>query len=313
MTKVNPLPSPHEYPVGMPEDVLGEPGVTDALGGPGSNEPAELSSGGRPWSMVMRVALPLIAIGFFLFLWNEVPLWLGFHTYEVPTFSQDIEALKSQWGLIGPNLKITILDALAGFIVGNLLAVVGAIFFTQSKYIEWTFFPLAILVQTIPIIVIAPIFVVIFTVESWDQTGVIPYIGNVSKPILAVTILITFFPTLVNMTVGLRAIDPNLYDFMRLINASRWTILWRLRLPSSMPFLFSSFKITSTLCFVGAVVGEWMLAAQTGIGGLLNVFNFEQDKTGLWASVIAVSLSSMIFFGLVVVAERVLIPWRQER
>jgi NitT/TauT family transport system permease protein len=269
---------------------------------------------GVSWSATLKFLLPAAALALFLFLWNEVPIWLGLHEYELPTFSQDMQALIDHWSdPIGPNLKITVVDALLGFFVGNLLAIIGAILFSQSKYIEWTFYPLAILMQTIPIIVIAPIMVVIFSVFGLSPFNPLPLIGVGSKPILAVTVLITFFPTLVNMAVGLRAIDPNLYDFMRLINASRWTILWRLRLPSSMPYLFSSFKITSTLCFVGAVVGEWMLANQTGIGGLLNVFNFEEDKPDLWAAVIAVSLSSMLFFGIVVLAERLLLPWREER
>lgn len=275
-----------------------------------------------PWQAILRLLLPTIALAIMLFLWNQVPIWLGLHQFELPTFLEDIKALGSQWGTIGPNLKITIADALLGFAVGNILAIIGAILFTQSRYIEWTFFPLAILVQTIPIIVIAPIMYILFSVlgprlpggsDVWSPDASLPLIGVGTKPILAVTVLISFFPTLVNMTVGLRAIDPNLYDFMRLMNASRWSILWRLRLPSSMPYLFSSFKITSTLCFVGAVVGEWMLAANTGIGGLLNLFNFEDNKPGLWAAVIVVSLSSLIFFCIVVLAERILVPWREER
>lgn len=266
-----------------------------------------------PWSAAARVFLPLTALAVFLVLWNWLPTALGLQTFELPPFSQDIKALIDQWSAIGPNLRVTIVDALLGFAVGNLLAVVVAIIFSQSKYLEWTFFPLAILVQTIPIIVIAPLMVVILSVFNWGPFDPLPVIGIGSKPILAVTVLITFFPTLVNMTVGLRAVDANLFDFMRLVNANRFTILWRLRLPSSMPYLFSSFKITSTLCFVGAVVGEWMLASGQGLGGLLNLYNYEENKTALWADVIAISLASMVFFGIVILAERVLVPWREER
>ncbi len=260
-----------------------------------------------------RVILPLLALAAFLYLWNYLPVWMGFHSYEVPTFSEDVRALFSNWSVIGPNLEITIVDALAGFIVGNLLAVLGAILFTQSKLIEWAFFPLAILIQTIPIIIVAPLFLIVFTVLNLGPNDPLPLVGMGTKPVLCVTILITFFPTLVNMTVGLRAIDQNLYDFMRLINASRWTILRRLRLPSSLPYLFSSFKITSTLCFVGAIVGEWMLANNSGIGGLINLYTLTIDKQALWAATMAVSISSMTFFAIVVVAERVLVPWRQDQ
>src|SRR5579884_486963 len=276
-------------------------------------KPARLSAG-TGVGLALRIVLPLTVLAIFLLLWNYVPTWQGLPQFELPTFGEDIKALADSWGtVIGPNLEKTIVDALVGFAVGNILAIVGAVLFTQSKYVEWTFYPLAIMVQTIPIVVLAPLFVILLQVYGLNPDAPLPIIGIGSKPILLVTILITFFPTLVNMTVGLRAIDPNLYDLMRLLNANRLTILWRLRLPSSIPYLFSSFKITSTLCFVGAVVGEWMLASQQGLGGYLNVFYYENDIPELWAAVIAIVACSMAFFGIVVLAERILVPWRQER
>jgi NitT/TauT family transport system permease protein len=268
---------------------------------------------GFPWVPALKIFLPLAVLAIFLFLWNEIPVWLGLHEYELPTFSQDMQALAEQWDTIGPNLQATIVDALLGFFVGNAVGILSAIVFSQSRYIEWAFMPLAIVVQTIPIIVIVPIMVVLFSIFGWAPLDPLPVVGVGSKPILAVTVLISFFPTLVNMAVGLRSVDPDLYDLARVVNASRWTILWRLRLPSSMPYLFSSFKISSTACFIGAVVGEWMLSNSQGIGGLLNLYYFNENKTGLWAAVIAVSLSSVVFFGLITFAERILVPWRRER
>lgn len=271
------------------------------------------STAGFQWSAVLKIALPAAVFATFLFLWNQIPIWAGLHEYELPTFSQDMQALVDQWGTIGPNLQATIVDALLGFFVGNVVGIVGAILFSQSKYIEWAFYPLAIVVQTIPVIVVVPIIVVIFSLLGWDPFDPLPIVSVGSKPILAVTVLISFFPTLVNMTSGLRSVDPDLYDLARVVNASRWTILWRLRLPSSMPYLFSSFKISATACFIGAIVGEWMLSNSSGIGGLLNLYYFNENKPGLWASVIAVCLSSMAFFGIITVAERILVPWRRER
>jgi NitT/TauT family transport system permease protein len=263
----------------------------------------------------------LIVVAVLLGIWNWLPVWLGMSQFELPTLSEDLAALGQSWGTIGTGLEVTVADALVGFTLGNILAIVGAVIFSQSKYIEWAFYPVAILVQTIPIIVIAPVMVIVLaSVEQtfpggpavWDPGNSLPIIGVGTKPILAVTMLITFFPTLVNMTVGLRAVDPNLFALMRLINASRWTVLWRLRLPSSMPYLFSSFKITSTLCFVGAVVGEWMLPSGNGIGALFSVYSADVQHSAMWACVIVVSLASLVFFTLVVIAEKLLVPWRQE-
>jgi NitT/TauT family transport system permease protein len=294
------------------KETLEQPQATGDLGAPVAAPLAPKGSANRV-ETVLRIVLPILVIAAFLFLWQILPGIMGFQTYEFPPFWGDVQALVNQWGTIGPSLKVTIVDALVGFALGNLLAVIGAVLFVQSKYIEWSFYPLAIIVQTIPTIVLAPLFVVILATIHFGPYDPLPIVGIGTKPILMVTILITFFPTLVNMTVGLKAVDPNLYDFMRLINASRWTILWRLRLPSSMPYLFSSFKITSTLCFIGAVVGEWMLASASGIGGMINIYNYSLNKVGLWASILALSVSCVVFFGIVVVAERLLVPWREER
>ncbi|MGH2444400.1 MAG: ABC transporter permease, partial [Chloroflexota bacterium] len=193
--------------------------------------------------------------------------------------------------------------------------------------------PLAIVVQTIPILVYAPIFVILFFRFQ-------PLSSNAqSASVVGVAVLITFFPTLVNMSVGFKSIDPNIYEFMRLLNASKTQIFLKLRLPSAMPFLFSSLKITSTLAFVGALVGEYMVGGgfnpvgnllgtagvnsllgfatnpvnAQGVGYQLQVFYSQLDKAGIFADVVAISLMSVAFFGLMVLLERVFVPWRKQQ
>lgn len=299
----------------------------------------------------VNVLLPAFGIGLFLFVWNYGPLWLGLHRYEVPTLSEDIQALQANWSIIGPALKDSVADALCGFFLGNLLAIFGAILFTQSRLIERTWFPLAIVFQTIPIVVIAPLSLTIFASLQWGPYDPLPIIDTGLKPILLVTVLITFFPTLVNMTVGLKDIDPNLHELMRLIGSSplrtrvdriranrsdrpaiaraaaavscgllsamaemseRWSLLWRLRLPSSMPYLFSSLKITATLCFVGAFVGEFVVAANIGVGGYIKEYEIQGLYPQVWAAVLAFVLATLVFIGFVVLAERLLFPWRRQ-
>jgi NitT/TauT family transport system permease protein len=244
-----------------------------------------------------------------------------------------LQGLRDDWPDIGIALLVTFQDALAGFILGNLLAILGATVFAYSLNAERAFYPLAILVQTVPIIVYVPLLVVVF-----DRVPVLNA-NSSSAAVVAVTILISFFPTLVNMNVGFKAIDPRLYEFMRLLNASRTQIFLKVRFPSALPFLFSSLKITSTLAFVGAVVGEWMAGSginpigqvlsnagvnsvfgfptnpfqASGVGYQLNTFLFRLDKPGIFASVFAVSILSMLFFGLVVVLEKVFVPWQKQQ
>lgn len=277
--------------------------------------------------------LPLLVFGVFLVLWQFLPRLMGFHTYEIPNFTDTLAGLKADWSVIGTALLVTLQDAILGFIIGNGLALLGATIFSYSRLMERAFYPLAIVVQTIPILVYAPIFVILFFRFQ-------PLSSNAqSASVVGVAVLITFFPTLVNMSVGFKSIDPNIYEFMRLLNASKTQIFLKLRLPSAMPFLFSSLKITSTLAFVGALVGEYMVwggfnpvgnllgtagvnsllgfatnpVNAQGVGYQLQVFYSQLDKAGIFADVVAISLMSVAFFGLMVLLERVFVPWRKQQ
>ncbi len=285
------------------------------------------------WRAISRFILPAVVVAVFLAVWQWLPTALNIPTYELPNLSATLQGLQNDWPDLGNALLVTLQDALAGFIIGNALAILGATIFAYSSNMERAFYPLAILVQTIPIVVYVPLLIILF-----DQA---PLLSSNSQAlaVVGVTILISFFPTLVNMTVGFKSIDPRVYELMRLLNASRTQIFIKLRFPSAIPFLFSSLKITSTLAFVGAIVGEWMAnsginpvgslldsvglhsifgfptnpSQATGVGGQLNLFYFRLDKPGLFASVLAVSIMSILFFGLMVLLERVLVPWHKGR
>lgn len=272
-------------------------------------------------------------VAVFLAIWQWLPPALNIPTYELPNLSTTLQGLQNNWPDLGNALLVTTQDALAGFIIGNALAILGATVFAYSANMERAFYPLAILVQTIPIVVYVPLLIILF-----DQ---VPLLANNAQAlaVVGVTILISFFPTLVNMTVGFKSIDPRVYELMRLLNASRTQIFIKLRFPSAIPFLFSSLKITSTLAFVGAIVGEWMAnsginpigsvldglgvhtllgfptnpSQATGVGGQLNLFYFRLDKPGLFASVVTVSILSILFFGLMVLLERMLVPWQKSQ
>jgi NitT/TauT family transport system permease protein len=280
-----------------------------------------------------RYGLPLSVIAVFLVLWQVLPPALGLRSVEVPNLSATLTDLNDYWSSIGSALIITIQDAIVGFLIGNGLAILGATAFVWFRSLERAFYPVAILVQTIPIIIYAPLFVLIF-----DKTPVLKDHPEAPSVVL-VAVLITFFPTLVNMTVGLKAVDPSVYELMRLLNASKAQIFLKLRFPSAMPFLFSSLKITSTLAFVGAIVGEFTVnggfnpvgqwldglglhsvlgfatnpAGSQGIGALYWTLYSQLETPAIFASVFAVSILSILFFGLMVLLERLLVPWRKQQ
>ncbi len=308
--------------------------VTPLPDRPGTGQPASRKRAIRLSSdHMLSYLLPALVVALFLAIWQWVPLALNIPTYELPNLSATFQGLQNDWADIGIALLVTAQDALAGFLIGNVLAILGATLFAYSANTERAFYPLAILVQTIPIIVYVPLLKILF--------NQIPLFSSNSEAtaVVAVTVLISFFPTLVNMTIGFQSVDPRVFEFMRLLNASRTQIFLKLRFPSAIPFLFSSLRITSTLAFVGAIVGEYFAGAginpvgqllsdwnvqtilgfptapaqASGVGYQINLFYFRLDLPGLFASVAAVSLLSMLFFGVMVFLERVLIPWRQPR
>lgn len=285
----------------------------------------------RTLATINTIGLPLLVVALFFAAWQWLPYFFGLHKYELPNLSDTLVGLHDDWPIIGTSLLITLQDAVAGFVLGNLLAVLGATLFVFSRNAERAFYPVAILVQTIPIIVYAPLFVIFFLR--------LPLFNGAPEAasVISVAVLITFFPTLVNMTVGFKSIDPRVHELMKLLNASRFQIYFKLRFPSAVPFLFSSLKITSTLAFVGAIVGEYMVNGgfnpigqvlsgvgvkkllgfytspdnATGIGGQYQIFYSQLDQPGIFASVFAVSLLSILFFGLMVLLERLLVPWHR--
>ncbi len=295
-----------------------------------SGSPSAVTSLG---GVLARYGLPVAVIIAFLAIWQFVPRALGVPSYELPNLSDTLTGLHDDWSDIGIALLVTVQDAVAGFLLGNLLAIIGATLFVSSRHFERAFYPLAILVQSIPILVYAPVFAILFFKMPFFSAD------SNAAAVVGVAVLITFFPTLVNMTVGLKAVDPRIYELMRLLNASKMQVFVKLRFPSAMPFLFSSLKITSTLAFVGALVGEYMVgggfnpighalstagvatvlgfptdpANLNGVGSQMQIFISRVDKPGVFAAVLAVSLLSILFFGFMVALERALVPWRKQQ
>lgn len=246
---------------------------------------------------IMGIVLPSIVILALFGGWQAAVKLGNVPPIIFPSVDTTLNSLVTSEPLLLQNLVVTLNESVRGFVFGNLIAIAVATVFVHSRNAERTFFPVAILIQTIPIVIYVPFLQIFFGT------------GQESKVI--VSILISFFPTLVNMTKGFRAIDPNVNDLMRLLNASGWQVYWKLRWPSSLPFLFASLKITSTLCVIGAIVGEFF-GSQAGIGYLLQQFVFQEDKPDLMAAVLLASIASMIFFLVMVLAERYLLPWTRE-
>jgi NitT/TauT family transport system permease protein len=227
------------------------------------------------------------------------------------TFAKDL-ALPHVWSILGvfgaPSTRVgppvwqvligaslyTLREAFAGFVVGALLGLGLGALFVRFSVLERAFIPYVVASQTIPLITIAPIIVI--------------YLGAQWTSVAFIAAYLTFFPVTVAALRGLRAADPRAFELMRASAASETQIFWKLRLPASVPYLFSAFRVSAAASIVGAIIGELPSGLPDGLGGqiLQTVQYYITGPEKLWATVAAAALLGIVFVGLVVLAETVL-------
>ena len=191
-----------------------------------------------------RRLLPFGAAILLLVLWQLAVVGFGIRPFIAPAPTAVALTLYNQFGLLISNLVPTAIEAIAGFVIGNSAAILLATLFVYQRTTEEAFFPIAVMFHTIPVMAYAPILVLL--------------LGNGLEAKVAIAALICFFPTLVNMTRGLRAVSPQQMELMRILSASPSEIFFKLRLKSSLPYLFSALKIAAATSVIGAIVGEWI-------------------------------------------------------
>ena len=258
-------------------------------------DPSELSTRrGPPSKWPDRIPALLAVVGL-IALWQAIVSIFEVPTYIAPSPAKVLNVFVEQGPLLARNFAPTVAEALAGFMLGNSIAILIAVGFVHSRGAEKAFYPLAVFVNTIPIIAIAPILVLIF--------------GNGFTPKIVIAALICFFPTLVNMVRGLRAVSPQTLDLMRVLSASKPEILFKIRLQSSLPFLFAALKIASTTCVIGAIVGEW-IGSNTGLGALIIEATYNFRSPLLYATVLLAAALAVTLFTITSLVERRLIAWK---
>ncbi|MEZ4597672.1 MAG: ABC transporter permease [Chloroflexota bacterium] len=184
-------------------------------------------------------------------------------------------------------------EALIGFAIGALIGVTLAAIFVHSLFAERAFMPYVIASQTIPIVALAPIIVVGF--------------GRGLTSVVIIATYLTFFPVTISQMRGLRSPDPRSLELMRSYAASRWQVLWKVRMPASLPYLFTALKVAAAAAMVGAIIGEGPGGVKDGLGRAIVNFN-QQYITGpekLWATILVASLTGILFFLCVRIAEAI--------
>jgi NitT/TauT family transport system permease protein len=244
-----------------------------------------------------RRAMPALGIAGLLVLWWAVVVIFQVKPFIAPSPWAVLQTLVAKREVLLSNLIPTATEALGGFLLGNVVAIVVATLFVHNRRLQEIFFPVVVMFNSIPVVAKAPILVLIM--------------GNGVEPKIAIAALVCFFPTLVNSVRGLEAVNPQAMELMRVLSASRREIFFKLRVYSALPYLFSALRIAASMSVIGAVVGEWIGATQ-GIGAMIIQATYNFDSPLLYAAITMSACLSGCFFLAIVGLERWIIRWQPD-
>jgi NitT/TauT family transport system permease protein len=239
--------------------------------------------------------LPLLGIAIALAVWAALVYVFKVPPFVAPSPLLVATTLVAKFPILMANLLPTAIEAVTGFLLGNLTAIVIATVFVHKKTLEETFFPTVVIFNTIPVVAKAPILVLL--------------LGNGLEPKIAIAALVCFFPTLVNMVRGLESVNPQAMELMRVLSATKSEVFFKLRLYNSLPYLFSALKISASTSVVGAIISEW-IGSNYGIGALIIQAMYSFDSAMLYATVVVGACFSVLFFLAITLAERLVISWQ---
>ncbi|GLS28711.1 NitT/TauT family transport system permease protein [Mesorhizobium albiziae] len=232
-----------------------------------------------------RWLLPLIIMALAIFLWDRICVWNGIPQYILPRPGVVLKTLVNDAGLLFGSLLVTLKITFLGLALAVIGGVGLAVLFTQSKWVEMSFFPFAVVLQVTPIVAIFPLINI--------------YVDNQTAKLLLCAWIVAFFPILSNTTLGLNSVDRNLLDLFRLNGATRWQELWHLRLPAAMPYFLGGLKIAGGLSLIGAVVAEFVAGASgqsSGLASRIIEAGYRLNAPRLFAALILISLTGIVIF-----------------
>lgn len=258
-----------------------------------SATPFSLSDGVKKLAALdMSPALIILAL---FGLWEMITRWLNVPEYIMPGPLRIVSAIVNNGPLLAEHAWVTTVEALSGFLIGNVIAILLAVAFVHIRIIERTVYPLAVALRAVPFVALAPILIL--------------WMGNGMAPKITIAAIMVFFPTLVNMVKGLEAPDREALELMQSLSASTWKILWKLRLPSSVPYLFAALKIAGATVVIGAVVAEY-IGATSGLGYLVVTSSYELKIPLLWGTIVIASGISILLFALMTGLEKLVVQNR---
>ncbi|MBV9387280.1 MAG: ABC transporter permease [Chroococcidiopsidaceae cyanobacterium CP_BM_ER_R8_30] len=223
--------------------------------------------------------LAIIAWDLFVRITNLPPYLLPGPILVLQTLFQD-------WGELFPSLLITLKITVVAFVAATVLGLAISILFTQSKWIERSFFPYAVLLQTTPVVAVAPLIII------WLK-------NDIFAALVVCAWIVAFFPIIANTILGLNSVDHNLLNLFQLYRASRWQTLLYLRLPSALPYFLGGLRISGGLALIGAVVAEFVAGtggSQSGLAYQILMASYNLQIPKMFAALFLIALTGISIF-----------------
>ncbi len=232
----------------------------------------------------LRIALPAFVLVLVVAGWNAVVQAFAIPPYVLPGPSLVLSTLIADGGLLWHSLLVTLATTFEGFVLAAIGGIGLAVLFSQSRLIEYSLYPYAVILQVTPVVAIAPLLLI--------------YLPQ-PLAVLACAWIVAFFPVLANTTLGLASVDHNLLALFELYKASRWQLLWNLKLPSALPQMLAGLRIAGGLSLIGAVVAEiaaGSAGAGSGLAYRIAELGYRLNIPRMFAALLLLSLAGVVIF-----------------
>jgi ABC-type nitrate/sulfonate/bicarbonate transport system permease component len=274
--------------------------AVDLTAGVGAAAPADAPSGlaGLGVRLLRGLLSSAVSIGVVLLFWwgflkvFDVLPFVGKGPGDVWRYLMTSPEAHTHRTVVLSETRTTLRDAFLGLAAGSVAAIVASLVFNLWRPLQRTFMPVAMVLRSVPLVAMTPLIVLIF--------------GRGLATVTVIAGIVTFFPTLVNVTLALGSTPKESLDLMTAYGASPAKTLWKVQVPSSLPALFASLRIAAPLALVGALLAEW-LATGGGLGYSIIQAGALSDYNGLWARVAVITICSVLLYRLIGAVERVVL------
>jgi NitT/TauT family transport system permease protein len=237
----------------------------------------------------IRIVAPLAVGLVMLIAWHAIVRAYDVPKYLVPSPLLVAQTLVEDWGLLSASLLVTLKITFLAFLTATIIGTLVAFLFVQSRWIEMSFFPYAVLLQVTPIVAIAPLIII--------------WVKDTQIALTLCATIIAIFPIISNTTLGLRSVNPGLANLFRMNRATRMQTLLRLRIPSALPYFFGGLRISSGLALIGAVVAEFVAGTGghgAGLAYQILQAGFQLNIPRLFAALFLITVTGVLLFLLMV-------------